>query len=780
MTQTTSIDQLCTYCSGPCDNDVVVINNQFYCCYGCATLDDVVTKIKGSTSDVSLKFKQYDLAENFSQLVDYENAELYRISISLPTIHCSSCIELLEDLPSFHDGILTARVNFEQRRCTITAKKSTPLSYVAQLLEDIGYAPQISLGQKQKDLELEFNKQNLIKLAVAGFCFGNIMLYSLPHYLGLGLANDAFFAGLFSLLSILLSIPVLFYSGREYLVSAYRALAAGKSHINIPISLGLISLFGWSLYEIISGSGIGYLDSLAGLVFFLLIGKWFQHKVYDQVSYHRNIQDFIPLVVRKKNANNTIDWERIDQLAIGDTIIVKHGEIIPVNGKLVSGNGLIDYSFITGECIPEQVKISNNIYAGGCQKEAEIEIELSEAPSIEKLWETWNIKQGNKNFETHWTNHISRYFTIAVVLIAIISAAAWLYFDASKAAFVFSSVLIVACPCALALSAPFTYGGILRVFSNNNFFIKNADSVSTLSKIKHVVFDKTGTLTEKEAITINFIGPKLSDNHLRVIHSLAKQSNHPISNIIASSLTSYSRLEVDNFEEIPGKGISGTVDGKAVKLGSSKWLKTEQSDSKASSVYVSIDEIIVGHFQIVSAYRNGLGATLKRLGKNYKISVLSGDNDSDATTLQQLYSGFTKLMFNLKPKQKAIEIEKIKSQTPVLMVGDGLNDSSAIQVGDFGIAITENLNGFYPGSDGVLISENFTDLPKFFELARYSKTILQLSLVFSLIYNIAGVSFAVMGLLTPIIAAILMPISSISVVVLDTLLVKYKAKKIGL
>ena len=195
---------------------------------------------------------------------------------------------------------------------------------------------------------------------------------------------------------------------------------------------------------------------------------------------------------------------------------------------------------------------------------------------------------------------------------------------------------------------------------------------------------------------------------------------------------------------------------------------------------MSIGDHIAGHYQIKSAYRNGLGATLDQLGRNYKLSVLSGDNEAETDTLQKIYNGFARLMFRLKPNQKANEIKKIKQQESVLMIGDGLNDSSAIQEGDFGIAITENLNGFYPGADGVLISQNFRDLPQFFELARYSKSILKISLVFSLLYNIAGVTFAVLGLLTPIIAAILMPLSSISVVVLDTLIVKYKARKLGL
>ncbi len=367
MNRGTPIATLCAYCGSECDSDLVTIKGKDYCCYGCATLSDVVANMKSTPLDISLKYKQFDLVENFNQLVDYQNDTIYGVGISLPAIHCSSCIELLEDLPSFYEGIRSAKVNFEQRKCTVTASKEMPLSFVAQLLEDLGYPPQISISQKLKEAEKTVNKNNLLKLAVAGFCFGNIMLFSMPHYFGLQVVNDAFFARIFSVLSVTLSLPVVFYAGRDYLNSAYRALAAGKSHLNIPIAIGILSLFGWSLYEIFSGVGIGYLDSLAGLIFFLLIGKWFQHKVYDQVSYTRNVQEFIPLVVRQLVAGETI-WSRIDELKKGDQVLIKNEEVIPVNGTLSRGYGVIDYAFITGEALPEQVKEGEQVYAGGCQK----------------------------------------------------------------------------------------------------------------------------------------------------------------------------------------------------------------------------------------------------------------------------------------------------------------------------------------------------------------------------------------------------------------------------
>ena len=778
MKKSTAIETLCSYCGSVCDNDLVLLDDKAYCCYGCATLNDVVAKIKNAPVEVGIKYKQLDLSETFEQVVDYQNDKIYRIGISLPAIHCSSCIELLEDLPSFMEGILAANVNFEQRRCLVTATKEVPLSFIAQLLDDIGYPPQISISQKLKDAEKAISKTNLLKLAVAGFCFGNIMLFSMPHYFGLAVANDPFFARLFSYLSIVLSIPTLAYSGREYLISAYKALSAGKSHLNIPIAIGILSLFGWSLYEIISGVGIGYLDSLAGLIFFLLIGKWFQHKVYDQVYYHKNVQDFIPLVVRKFSGDTEI-WERLDSLSQGDTVLVKNEEIIPVNGVLNSGSGLIDYSFITGEALAERATIGDKVYAGGCQKAGEIAVLLSEKPSVDKLWSTWNTEAKTKTFSTRWTDSISKYFTIAVILIALIAGLAWSFVGLSQALFVFSAVLIVACPCALALSAPFTYGNILRVFSSNNFFMKSADAISVLGEVEHVVLDKTGTITNKEALEVNFVGDNLTYEHSQLIKTLANQSTHPLSRIVNQYLNSSSVLDLSSFQEATGKGIEAVINGKKVRLGSNSWVNASSS-MKGTAVYVSIDDEVIGHFRISTSYRSGLKGVLKKLSRFVNISVLSGDNDGEREKLLQLFPSFKSLRFNLKPYQKAKEINQIQVSERVLMLGDGLNDSSAIQAGDLGIAITENLNGFYPGSDAVLLSESFDKMPAFFELARYSKKILKWSLAFSLLYNVTGIAFAVAGLLTPIIAAILMPLSSISVVLLDTLLVRMKSKNLKL
>ena len=776
LKDTTSTE--CKYCSAECGDDRVELNNQVYCCYGCATLDDVVGKIETRPEDVKIKYKQFDHPEVRSKILDFENDKIYKLSVSLLAIHCASCVELLEDLPNFNPKVKRTQVNFEARTCTVWADKDLELSILAQLLENVGYPPQVNFNLKAKVSEKKEQRKLLFKMAFAGFCFGNIMLYSMPHYFGLKAISDPFFNGIFLGLSLALSIPLVLYSGREYLESAYKALLKSRAHINIPISLGILSLWVWSIYEIVSGLGHGYLDSLSGLIFFLLVGKWFQSKIYDQVSYQREVEEFIPMLARKLDESGVQVWLKVNELEKGDRIVVKNNEIVPVDAVLLSDEALIDYSFITGEQDPEQVHTLDDIYAGGRQLSGEIVLGIIDKPDENKLWSAWK-SESHEKLQSNWTNKVSKYFTLAVLSIAAISGLIWYFIDPSAILFVVSSVLIVACPCALALSAPFTYGNTLRVFSKNQFFIKLADSIFNMSKSTQLVLDKTGTLTERNGRSMEYVGKQLSKHELQLVYSSSKQSNHPLSISIAQNINGLSAISSSNFKEFPGKGIQAYFGEERVKLGSFEWLgvKRETTDS---AVAVELNGIYKGYFKLVQAYRNDLGHVLHDLGKEQELSLLSGDNNGEEEALKQVYPDWRFMKFNMNPKDKAEVIDAMNRYEKVAYVGDGINDSLALESSDMGIAITESLNDFYPGSDGVLLADSLPKLPAFFSLAKYTNKILKWSLLLSLIYNICGLAFAVSGQLTPVVAAILMPISSITVVSLDAALVHLKARKLKL
>lgn len=770
----------CRYCGLVCADVTVKKLGHSFCCFGCATLFEVVQKgrleLEADLNEVSASYKQFDLPEIFNQLVDFQNDKIYKLRIQTPAIHCSSCVFLLEDLPEINAEIVHVRVNFEDQVVTVTAQKSLALSKLATLLDRLGYPPHFDFSKTKSDVESAHNKTLLKQLAVAGFCFGNMMLFSIPHYLGMEVASEAYFSTVFKALNIALSLVVIFYSGRSYLTSAIQATAAWKSHINIPIALGIVAIWMWSIYEILSGGGFGYLDSLAGLVFFLLIGKWFQNKVYRKVSFERSVHDYLPMVVRTVVPSG-YEWKRISALEAKDVILVKNNEIIPVGGQVQSGRALVDYSFVSGESVLESIQLGENIYTGGRQLSGNIEIRLNEKPNPDQIWAAWKTqKQVRKDL--HWTNKVSKLFTPIVLIISVLTLVLWLWLDASKAIFVFSSVLIVACPCALALSAPFTNGHLLRIFCKNGLYLKSSDQISDLSQITNIVFDKTGTLTTSEKSVISTKINILTRAQSLLVKSLAIQSNHPLSKGIAHSIKGPLLNGLERFKEVPGSGIEAWMNDEHIKIGSAQFVGAEidHTSTKSPQSFVSINGQIKASYVFNGQYKENLASSLTHLGFNYDLSVLSGDHNGEQEALLKLYPNFVETAFNQAPNDKKEFIQSYQNnRANVLMIGDGINDQNALSESAVGIVVTKNINGFYPSADGVLLDESFAKLPYFMELARYSKKVLKVSLAFSIAYNLIGLSFALAGLLTPVVAAILMPISSITVVLLVTSMVSSKA-----
>jgi len=766
---------LCAYCGKPCTKDKVEKGDQCYCCFGCATLDSVVNQLYGD-KDIPIHFRQYDLPEVFQKAIEFENDSFYRIRLQTPSIHCSSCVELIEDLPELDQRVMSSQVNFEEKSVLITAQKDLPLSQLAYLLDRLGYPPHFDLGETSKRNTNTEQRNMLKKLAVTGFCFGNTMLFSLPHYLGLELANDAFFVNLFRVLNLGLSIVVVVYGAREYLISAFKAISLRKSHINIPIAIGILALWFWSLYELVSGIGFGYFDSLAGLIFFLLAGKWFQSRVYKKISFERSLHDLLPLTVRLSGIN--ADLKRVSDLQVGDKIIVKNDEVIPVSGALSKGEALIDYSFVTGESIAQSVELNDVIYIGGKQLLGDIEIMLTSKPDPETIWSAWKTSK-KEDSDRHWTARVSKYFTPAVLIVAFGSALFWYFYQPEKALFVFSSVLIVACPCALALSSPFTFGSIHRFFSRNGLYMKSTDYIGRIADIDHIVFDKTGTLTDSNQAQITVVQNDLSPREERAVKSLAIQSNHVVSKWLATKLNG-ELVEVNDFNVRLGLGVSAVVDGMEIRIGSSSFFDVDAPPSGTHAI-VEIDGSIKAIFLFGNTYKNGLQEMLQDLGAKYNLSVLSGDNDSERGNLEKMYSEFSHLGFKQLPEDKRSYMETLRAEHhSSLMIGDGLNDQIALTSSDIGLVVAQNINGFYPNSDGVLMSEQMSKLPLLMRLGSYATSVLWLSLTFSILYNLIGLSFAVTGQLNPMIAAVLMPISSITVVGLVTALVSRKAKKLKL
>ncbi|AFH48432.1 Cation transport ATPase [Ignavibacterium album JCM 16511] len=794
----TSIKLSCYHCGQDCPDDSIQIEDKNFCCNGCKTVYEILNQNQlcsyynfennPGISPASVSDKRYDYLDEpdvIEKLTDFRDDKYASLTFYIPQMHCSSCIWLLENLYKLNSAIVLSKVNFVRKELNVRyLHEKLSLKELVKLLASIGYEPQISLDSVESKKEKHPNRQLYYKIGIAGFAFGNIMLFSFPEYFSIDI-TETFLKKFFSYLNLILALPVFFYSASDYFISAFKGLRKKVINIDVPISLGILVLFIRSAYEILFSVGPGYFDSMTGLVFFLLIGKILQEKTYDALNFERDYKAYFPLSVTIKQNENEKSIP-ISKLMIGNRILVRKNEIIPADSILINGEGIIDYSFVTGESHPVSKVSGEMIFAGGRQLGSAIELEVIKEVSQSYLTRLWNNDTFNKAGESYFTrfsNTVSKYFTIIVLLIAIGAGSYWLTVDLKTALHVFTSVLIVACPCALALSTPFTLGNAMRILGRNKFYLKNSSVIEEMAKVNEIVFDKTGTITESGKADIIFHGKVLTAFEQKLVKSLVRNSTHPLSKRIYDSIDLNEVFLVTKLEEKPGFGISGVIYGNELKLGSAKFVGEEKDidENLQTKIHLSINGQVVGKFIIANSYREGISDVIKKLSLDYHLSLLSGDNEGEKSTLENFFGKNSKLNFHQSPEDKLIYVkEQQQKGKKVLMLGDGLNDAGALSQSDVGIAVTNDISNFSPACDAILHGSELKKIPQFLAYSKDSIKIIYASFVISFLYNLIGLSFAVEAMLSPILAAILMPVSSISVVLFATVMTNIFGKKRGL
>lgn len=776
-----------------CGEDVIDhhyhIEDKEFCCRGCQTVYEIINKSDlcsyydlehnpGITQKQEVrkgKFDFLDDAQIIKKLTHFQDDLHQHVVFYLPQMHCASCIWILEHLNKINPGVIKSQVNFVKKEVTVIYNyHETSLKKVAEALTVIGYEPHISLNDVSASKVKKYDTATIVKIGIAGFCFGNIMMLSFPEYFSLAKADEVGLKTWFSYLNLALSLPVFFYSASEFFISGYKGLRQKFLNIDAPIALAVLITFGRSVYEILSGTGAGYLDSMSGIVFFMLIGRYFQNRTYQSISFDRDFKSYFPLGVSVINSDGTEKQISVSELKVGDRIKIHNDEIVPADAILFLGKATIDYSFVTGESLPVEKSIGEIVYAGGKQTSGAIELEVVKEVSQSYLTQLWNneaFKENKEEAKVSFIHRISRYFTYALFSVAISAAIYWAVNDPSKIWGAVTAVLIVACPCALLLSATFTNGNMIRILNKYKLYVKNASVIEQMSEIDTIVFDKTGTITEQGKSEISFQGQELAPEQSQLIRSLANQSNHPLSKSVVSFLPFSKMQNVKNYKEFKGFGTSATISDHFVKMGSAEFVLGKDTNqlTSGSRVYVSIDEEFAGCFTVKNAYRNGLENIVTSLGTQFDLKILSGDNSSEETYLRKVFGSKSEMLFEQKPEDKLNFIKRLQNdKKKVLMIGDGLNDAGALKQSNVGIAISDDTNNFSPACDAVLSGKNFTFLKELVNYCRKQKTIIFASFVLSIMYNVVGLTIAVQGEMEPVIAAILMPISSISIVLLTT------------
>ena len=790
----------CVHCGDACAGSAVTDDELCFCCQGCRAVYRILHAHQLDTyyrlesrpglrpnSEHGLeRFAYLDDPDVVARLVDVAVEGRYRVTLSIPQMHCASCIWLLENLYTLSPGVKESRVDFPRRQLSILADpERLPFRGLVELLASLGYEPEIrlaSLDAKPTDRSL---RSLYAKLALAGFCFGNVMLLSFPEYLGLSELSLPRYSQLFGLINLGLALPVLLYSATDFFRSAWRGLQQRMINMDIPISLGILILFARSAVEILALSQAGYVDSFCGLVFLLLVGRLYQRKTYASLSFEHDYRAYFPIAVRCRTSEGETTVP-IGKLTAGDRILIRNGELIPADGVLMSGDGHIDYSFVTGEATPVAAVSGDQVYAGGRQQGVTVEIEITRTPSqsyLMQLWSAENAPPPPYLSSATLANRTSRIFTPTILALAAAAAVAWLFLDSSHSLDAATAVLIIACPCALALSTPFTLGTAQRFLGLNKFFVKDPDVLERLARANHVVFDKTGTITHSGEQLPEFVGDRLSEQSRSYIRSLARHSTHPLSVAIARALREAAVALVSGYMEEAGRGIRGVVEGHEIRLGSAAWvgIKAGSSGKIGSRSFVTIDDHLVGFFELPNAYRPELTNVVEELRHLGKLSLLSGDTDTEREHLRTVFGPQSEIRFSQLPQDKLDFVHsRTRTGETVVMIGDGLNDAGALRAASVGIAVSEETSSFSPACDAILDAGQFGRLPDFFQLAKSSLTIIKISFALSFLYNLIGLSYAVTGTLSPLLAALLMPASSVTVVLFATAAVTLRARQLKL
>lgn len=743
----------CKYCGTYTEAEV-------YCCNACEVLDGSLAKALPSLVAAENPFSHLDKAD-FQDLYRQPVGGEYNYLFFAEGLHCSSCVHLLEKLPQFCDGVLNARVNFGQSTVAIHLAEHSSLANVALAIQELGYKP--SLLSPQDDLQEKYKLENrrfLMRIAIAGFCAGNTMLFVIPVYAGLA----GSFAVLFNWLSFLLFLPILFYSAVPFYQGAWNSLKYRIINVDLPISIALLTGFVFSTYNLLQGNGTIYFDSTASFMFFILSARYLLKRVQQNYLAPARASSLFQGEKYQRHgaaAAELIPWSKIQAQ---DLLTIQRGQTLPVDCELLSECASLDMSLYNGEAMPKDFTQGMKLFAGSKLLNSEIEIKALSTFEQSKVGQLFKQLDQQAYLKSHFvtvTDRLAQKLILTVFSLAGIFFASYFFISPTEAFNRSLALIVLACPCALAFGSPLTLGLALKKAQRMGILLKNANSLEKILSVRNIFFDKTGTLTEGSLSLIHSAPTVVPADLQRVILSLEAHSYHPIAFALRKAWKNETALlTVVDAQEILGKGVKGIISGDLFEI---RHLSETTHDSELGIEVFKNNESQCRLYFVDTLRKDSpqIVATLKEQG--IQSFLLSGDKKSRVKSVAVACHIPEEQSFSeLFPEDKK---EIIQHYQHTCMIGDGANDSLSLQQADVGIAVKGSVDLSLQSADVYFTRGGLTPLLDLIALAKQARKVLIRNLSISLIYNTLGAVLALTGFINPMMAAILMPISSVIIII---------------
>jgi Cu2+-exporting ATPase len=791
----------CSHCSLPVPAGLVEANAaEQFCCHGCRTAYSVIHscgleayyRLREATDaeraparSAGAAFVEFD-DEVFTELYVKETMVAGRVvreaQLYLPSVHCAACVWLVEKLPSLVPGAVSSRLDFRRAVVTVLWEPDrVKLSAVARTLDSLGYTPYPAKDSAAREMRRREDRRFLARIAVAGAIAGNVMLLAFALYAGALGGMEGQWEQFFRYLSFAFGVVSLAWPGRGFFKGAIASIRTRTPHLDLPIALGLAVGGIAGTINTIRGSGEIYFDSLTVLVFALLVGRWIQHRQQRWSSDSVELLFSLTPTAAHRVVDGVVTDVPIQGLARGDVVEVRAGESIPADGVVIEGASSVDESLLSGESRPVSVKPGSNVCAGAVNLSGvmRVRVEVSgEETRVGRLMRMVAEASSRRADVVRMADRLALWFVVGMLSLAALTLAVWLGRDPAHAAEYATALLIVTCPCALGLATPLAMTVAIGRAARRGMLIKGADALEKLDRPGVMFLDKTGTLTHGGVSVVRWFG---RTDVARDVAALESRSSHPVAKALAGVAEGDGAAAevVKDVVQTTGGGIEGTVGGVRYAVGSPGFIEALVGEIPAwalaearacgvaalSPVLVAADGVVVAGAGLGDAVREDSAEAVRRLRSlGWHVAILSGDDEAVvASVAGQLGIPAADASGRVSPEQKAAAVRETAARGTVVMVGDGVNDAAALAGASVGIAVHGGAEASLAAADIFLNRPGLTPITELMTASRRTLRTIRRAFAASIFYNAVAASLAVTGYINPILAAVLMPLSSFTV-----------------